>query len=175
MRRLTALAPLAALAAIAAAAIFVLTRGDGRQAPFEPPAQTRLAPAYELAALAGGAPVTPARFAGRPYVINLFASWCAPCRVEWPLLMRLRAEGAPVLGVAYKDTPAAAARLIGDLGDPFAAVGLDPEGRFGLDLGVTAVPETYVIGADGRVLAAHRGPLDEAALRDVIWPALRNN
>lgn len=173
MKRLAALAPLLALIVIAAASIYVLTRGQERAAPFEPPANARAAPAYELSRLGGGEAVTPEAFAGRPYVINLFASWCAPCRVEWPLLMRLKDEGAVVLGVAYKDAPPAAQQLIAQLGDPFSSVALDPEGRFGLDLGVTAVPETYVVSADGHIIAAHRGPLDARALEQVILPALR--
>jgi cytochrome c biogenesis protein CcmG, thiol:disulfide interchange protein DsbE len=63
---------------------------------------------------------------------------------------------------------------LNELGNPFAAVGLDPHGRFGLELGLTGVPETFVIGPDGTVRAVHRGPLTEAVLRDVIDPALRS-
>lgn len=165
-------APLIALAAFFGVAIYVMT-GEQRAVHFEARIG-RAAPAYDLAALDGGARVTPAAFQGRAYVINLFASWCAPCRVEHPMLMTLKAEGAPILGVAYKDRPEAAQRLLADLGDPFEAHALDPEGRFGLDLGVTGVPETFVIGADGRIRAVHRGPLTEEALRGTILPALRN-
>lgn len=173
MKRWIALLPLIALAAIAAASLYLLSRGDARAPHFEARIG-RPAPAYELAALSGEGVVTPADFEGRAYVINLFASWCAPCRVEHPLLMRLKEEGAIILGVAYKDRPAAAQRLLADLGNPFASTALDPEGRFGLDLGVTAVPETFVIGPDGRIRAVYRGPLTEDALARVIRPALRD-
>ncbi|MGE3141878.1 MAG: DsbE family thiol:disulfide interchange protein [Hyphomonadaceae bacterium] len=173
MRRWWTIAPLLLLALIAAAAFFVLSRGHERAAHFEPRIG-RPAPAYALAALTeNGAPVTPAAFAGKAYVINLFASWCAPCRAEQPILMALKAEGAPILGVAYKDAPAAARRMLLDLGDPYALTALDPEGDFGLDLGVAGVPETFVIGADGRIRAVIRGPLTEAAVRREILPALR--
>lgn len=173
MSRLARFLPLILLALIALASAALLLRGGERAAHFEA-RLGRSVPAFELAALGADGAVTPEAFAGKPYVINLFASWCAPCRVEHPMLMRLAAEGgAPILGVAYKDQPGAAQRMLTELGDPFAVKALDPEGRFGLDLGIAGVPETFVIGADGRIAAVHRGPLDEAALRDVILPALR--
>ncbi len=173
MKRLFAILPLIVLAAIAGVAVYLLTRDGGRAEHFEP-RLGRAAPNYELARLDGDGAVTPADLAGRTYVINLFASWCAPCRVEHPVLMRLRGEGATILGVAYKDQPAASERLLADLGNPFAIVALDPEGRFGLDLGVTAVPETFVIGPDGRIRAAHRGALTDDIVERVIRPALQD-
>jgi cytochrome c biogenesis protein CcmG/thiol:disulfide interchange protein DsbE len=78
-----------------------------------------------------------------------------------------------IVGIAYKDEPEDAARFLNELGNPFSAVALDPQGRFGLELGLAGVPETFVIGADGTVRAVHRGPLTEAVVRDVIEPALR--
>ncbi|MET0183225.1 MAG: DsbE family thiol:disulfide interchange protein [Caulobacterales bacterium] len=171
MKRVAVFAPLIALVLFFGVAIYVMT-GEERAAHFE--AQTgRAAPVYSLNGFNGN-PVTPASFEGRAYIINLFASWCAPCRVEHPVLMLAKAEGAPILGVAYKDTPEAAAQFLSQLGDPFEMRALDPEGRFGLDIGVTGVPETYVVGADGRIRAVHRGPLTEDALRNDILPALRD-
>ncbi len=171
MKRLGAFVPLMALVLIASAAIVLLLRGGERADHFEP-RLGRAAPSYALAALEGQSPLTPARFAGRPYLINLYASWCAPCRMEHPLLMRLAADGAPILGVAYKDRPEDARGFLAELGDPFVASGLDPDGAFGLELGVAGVPETFVIGADGRIAAVHRGPLTEAVVRSTILPAL---
>ncbi|MDX2238012.1 MAG: DsbE family thiol:disulfide interchange protein [Hyphomonadaceae bacterium] len=172
MRRLWSFAPLIALALIVAFGATVLLSGRERRTISDGLVGQPL-PAYALPALAGDQPITPALFAGRPYVINVFASWCAPCRVEHPLLQQLAAAGAPILGVAYKDEPEATQRFLRDLGDPFAAVAQDSDGRYGLEIGVAGVPETFVIGADGAILALHRGPLDEAALRDTILPALR--
>jgi cytochrome c biogenesis protein CcmG/thiol:disulfide interchange protein DsbE len=87
--------------------------------------------------------------------------------------MQLKARGTPILGVAYKDAPARAKALLNELGDPFAQVGLDPNGRFGLEIGVAGVPETFVIGGDGRVRALVRGPLTDEVVRTRILPALR--
>jgi cytochrome c biogenesis protein CcmG/thiol:disulfide interchange protein DsbE len=172
MKRLAAFTPLIVLVLIMAAAAALLLRGGEREAHFEPRIG-RAAPAYELARLEGEGVIKPDAFGGRPYVINFFASWCAPCRAEHPMLMALKQQGAPILGVAYKDEPAAAKQLLSELGDPFAVHAQDREGRFALDLGVAGVPETFVIGRDGRIVAAYRGPLTEDVVRDTILPALR--
>lgn len=110
--------------------------------------------------------------AGRAYVINMFASWCTPCRAEHPQLMALRERGVEIVGVAYKDRPEASARFLQELGDPFRVVALDPDGRFGLELGIAGVPETFVIGPDGSIRAAYRGPLTEDVVESTILPAL---
>ena len=96
---------------------------------------------------------------GQPVLINLFASWCAPCRLEHPRLMALKAQGVTVVGIAYKDDPAKTRAFLTELGDPFAVVLMDPEGRAGLDLGVSGVPETFAIDAQGRIVAKVAGPL----------------
>ncbi len=100
---------------------------------------------------------------GRPMIVNVFASWCAPCRIEHPRLMALEAQGISVLGIAYKDEPEATAAFLEELGDPFRMVLVDREGRAGLDLGVSGVPETFAVDAYGRVVAKHSGPLLEDA------------
>jgi cytochrome c biogenesis protein CcmG/thiol:disulfide interchange protein DsbE len=164
--------PLAALALLVLVGVVLLTR-EGERQTFTAGLIGRAAPAYDLANLdAAGAPVTPAARAGRPYVINLFASWCAPCRAEHPLLMTLHESGVEIVGVAYKDRPENAARFLAQLGDPYAEVGLDPDGRFGLEVGTAGVPETFVIGADGSVRAVHRGPLTLDVIEREILPAL---
>lgn len=171
MKNWAAFAPLIVLGLLVAVSAFLLLRGGDRET-FTAGMIGRPAPAYALEALGGGEPVTGQTRAGRAYVINLFASWCTPCRAEHPQLMAMQARGVEIVGVAYKDRPENAARFLNELGNPFSAVGLDPEGRFGLDLGLTGVPETFVIGPDGAVRAVHRGPLTEADVRDVIEPAL---
>jgi len=135
------------------------------------------APPVSLAALDGlrrdGTPVpgfaTAELASGRAALVNVFASWCAPCRVEHPLLMALagsepvRSGRVAILGLNYKDEPENARRFLGALGNPYAAVGVDRAGRAAIDWGVYGVPETFVIGPDGLILDKHVGPLDEAA------------
>jgi cytochrome c biogenesis protein CcmG/thiol:disulfide interchange protein DsbE len=116
-------------------------------------------PDLRLPPLAGGAP-TPvkAQLAG-PTFVNVFASWCVPCAVEAPALAAMKAQGARIIGVAYKDEPAASQGFLSRYGDPFAAVLVDRDGRAGIELGVSGVPETFLVGADGVILAKHSGPL----------------
>jgi cytochrome c biogenesis protein CcmG/thiol:disulfide interchange protein DsbE len=96
---------------------------------------------------------------GRPMIVNLFASWCAPCRIEHPQLLALKAQGIAVVGVAYKDEPEATQAFLDELGDPFTMVLVDREGRAGLDLGVSGVPESFAVDAMGRIVAKSSGPL----------------
>lgn len=170
--RLIAFVPLVALLALVGVSVFLLTR-EGERERFTEGMVGQPAPAYALARLDGGEPLTGDARRGRAYVVNLFASWCTPCRAEHPQLMALRQRGVDIVGVAYKDRPEASAAFLAELGDPFTDVGLDPAGRFGLEIGVTGVPETFVIGPDGAIRAAHRGPLTQEAVDDVILPALR--
>jgi cytochrome c biogenesis protein CcmG/thiol:disulfide interchange protein DsbE len=94
-----------------------------------------------------------------PTLVNVFASWCTPCEVEHPELMRLRQSGVRVVGLAYKDDPAKTAAFLARLGDPFATVLVDRDGRAGIELGISGVPETFLVGSDGVIRAKHAGPL----------------
>ncbi|RZJ02717.1 MAG: DsbE family thiol:disulfide interchange protein [Brevundimonas sp.] len=100
---------------------------------------------------------------GKPMLVNLFASWCTPCRAEHPQLMALKARGVAVVGVAWKDDPADTRRFLDELGDPYSIVLVDREGRAGLDLGITGAPETFAVNAMGQVVAKSSGPLMDAA------------
>jgi cytochrome c biogenesis protein CcmG/thiol:disulfide interchange protein DsbE len=170
--RLIAFVPLAALVALVVISIVLLTR-EGERNRFTEGMVGQQLPAYSLSRLEGDEPLTSEERQGRAYVINLFASWCTPCRAEHAQLMTLQRQGVDVVGIAYKDRPEASAAFLAELGNPFADVGSDPEGRYGLEIGVTGVPETFVVGPDGTIRAAYRGPLTDEALRDVILPALR--
>ncbi len=88
---------------------------------------------------------------GKVTVLNVWASWCAPCQVEHPMLVRLSRDGVNLVGIDYKDQPENGRRFLGRHGNPFKAVGADETGRVGIDLGVYGVPETFVIGPDGRI------------------------
>ena len=111
---------------------------------------------------------------GEVVLVNVFASWCAACRVEHPLLMEIARRGVvPVYGLAYKDAPADSHRWLARFGDPYARTGVDRDGRVGIDFGVYGVPETFVVGGDGRILEKHIGPISAADLEDKILPVIR--
>src|SRR5690606_30138304 len=92
-------------------------------------------------------------------LVNVFASWCAPCRAEHPQLMALKARGVAVVGVAWKDDPVATRAFLDELGDPYSMVLVDRDGKAGLDLGITGAPETFAVDATGKVVAKFAGPL----------------
>lgn len=96
---------------------------------------------------------------GKPMLINVFASWCTPCRAEHPKLMALKNRGVAVVGVAWKDDPVNTRAFLDELGDPYSMVLVDQEGRAGLDLGITGAPETFAVDAMGNVVAKFSGPL----------------
>jgi cytochrome c biogenesis protein CcmG/thiol:disulfide interchange protein DsbE len=125
-------------------------------------------PAVILPDLDTGAMVAVRDAPSGPRLINFFASWCAPCRVEQPQLMALKARGVTVVGVAYKDEPARTQAFLAELGDPFAAKLVDRSGRAGIEFGVTGVPETFLVGADGVILAKHSGPLTDADVQAML-------
>ena len=106
---------------------------------------------------------------GKPMLVNVFASWCAPCRVEHPKLMALKARGVAVVGVAWKDEPAATRAFLDELGDPYAMVLVDQEGRAGTDLGISGAPETFAVDAMGRITGKVSGPLlDDAEIDRLV-------
>lgn len=124
----------------------------------------RPAPSFDLPSLDDrGARVTSAEFAGRPYVVNVWGTWCPECRAEHGSLLALaRLSGVPIVGIDWKDTRADARRWLAELGNPYARVGADDDGRVAIDFGVYGAPETFLIGADGRVLYKQIGALSVA-------------
>ncbi len=133
------------------------------------------APTFSLPGLTEGEPgLSNADLTGKVRLLNVFASWCAPCRVEHPLLMRLaREEGVTIHAINYKDKPEAAKAFLDQMGNPFTAIGADKDGRVAIDFGVYGVPETYVIDKDGRVRYRHVGPLMPFDLEEKILPMIR--
>jgi cytochrome c biogenesis protein CcmG/thiol:disulfide interchange protein DsbE len=106
---------------------------------------------------------------GEVSVVNVWASWCAPCRQEHPLLMELaQRSDIRLVGINQKDDPENAARFLGTLGQPFAAVGADGSGRVSLDWGVYGVPETFIVDGAGFIRFKWIGPLSESAIGDVL-------
>ncbi len=155
------------------AALFVW--GMGRDNPDQLPSALagKVAPAVEVVALGEGPALTDADLRdGRMKLVNFWASWCAPCRAEHPSLVKLAAEGVPIYGVNYKDTPENAAKFLAELGNPFEKMGADATGRMGLMWGLYGVPETYLIDGEGRILLRHAGPITERVVEGTIRPAL---
>lgn len=107
-------------------------------------------------------------------LVNVFASWCGPCRVEHPLLMDIAAQDIlPVWGLNYKDQPKDAARWLQQLGDPYTQIGSDLSGRVGIDWGVYGVPETFVIDRQGRIVYKHIGVLTQLDWDKKILPLIK--
>jgi cytochrome c biogenesis protein CcmG/thiol:disulfide interchange protein DsbE len=105
---------------------------------------------------------------GKVQLVNVFASWCGPCRVEHPVLMKLAADGYAIQGLNYKDAPDDARAFLAELGDPYDRIGTDRSGRTGIDWGVYGVPETFVIDAEGKVRHKHVGPLQARDLEKLL-------
>jgi cytochrome c biogenesis protein CcmG/thiol:disulfide interchange protein DsbE len=102
---------------------------------------------------------------GKVTVVNVWASWCAPCRIEHPLLTELaKRPDIALAGINYKDEPENAVRFLTTLGQPFAAVGMDRDGRAAVNWGVYGVPETFVVDGEGRIRYKHIGPLTPEAI-----------
>lgn len=110
---------------------------------------------------------------GQVTIVNVFASWCVPCRQEHPTLRVLgRDPRVRLVGLNYKDRPENARQFLEALGDPYAAIGADENGRVGIDWGVYGVPETFVVDATGTITYKFVGPLSEESLRDVLSPEI---
>ncbi len=177
--RLILAAPVAIFLGLAALFLFRLNvGGDPSAIPSvlvgRPVPETALPPLEGL--LRNGAPVpglTPADLRGRPLLVNVFASWCGPCRIEHPLLMRLAEDpDLAIVGINNKDQPENARRFLGALGNPYEAVGVDANGRASIEWGVYGVPETFVVGPDGTILYKHIGPISEASLAGPFGAAI---
>ena len=144
---------------------------DPREVPS--PLIGKPAPAFELPLLDREATLTPAALAGRPVLVNFFASWCAGCRVEHPLLLELaRKDGVEIVGIDYKDDPAAGRQWLQRHGNPYRVVAVDRQGAAGLDWGVYGIPETFVVAADGTILFKQIGPMTPQAWERDIRPLL---
>jgi cytochrome c biogenesis protein CcmG/thiol:disulfide interchange protein DsbE len=113
--------------------------------------------------------------AGGVSLVNVFASWCGPCRVEHPMLMQIAAQNiVPIWGLNYKDQPDDAVRWLKDLGDPYKRIGSDLSGRVGIDWGVYGVPETFVIDRSGRIVYKHIGVLTKRDWDEKIHPLVES-
>lgn len=172
MKRLLFLVPLVAFAVLAGYFAIGLTK-DPHKIPSA--LLDRPMPPFDLPPLANRKEgLSTDQIKGKVTLVNVFASWCVPCRIEHPLLMRLAAEGrVPVYGINYKDKPEDATKWLAELGDPYGRIGADLDGRAGIDWGVYGVPETFVIDREGRIRYKQVGQLSPEVLRDTILPLVR--
>jgi cytochrome c biogenesis protein CcmG/thiol:disulfide interchange protein DsbE len=133
------------------------------------------APAFSLPRLdQPGEKLSPEALRGKVWVLNVWASWCAPCREEIPVLMRLAGtKTVPIYGLNYKDRRDDALGLLKQLGDPYVTSAVDVDGRVGIDYGVYGVPETYVIDQAGVIRLKHIGPVTTETLEKKIAPLLK--
>jgi cytochrome c biogenesis protein CcmG/thiol:disulfide interchange protein DsbE len=172
--------PLAIFAVMAALFGFALRSGDPSKLPSA--LIGKPAPAVSLPALdglnEGGRPVagfdTSDLARGEVTVVNFWASWCAPCVQEHPLLVALKEQtGVKLYGVNYKDQAATARRFLGRYGNPFTAVGVDGNGRAAIEWGVTGMPETFIVNGKGEIVYKHIGPISPQTLESKIIPMVR--
>ena len=173
-RRLAIWAPIAAFAALAV--IFIIRLEQGGDPSLIPSALIgRPAPATVLPPLEGldRPGIDAADFAGKVTLVNVWASWCVPCREEHPILEKLATDKRiNLVGINYKDKPANALGFLGQMGNPYAAVGVDEKGRSSIDWGVYGVPETFLVGRDGKIRFKFVGPLSDESLEKVLMPEI---
>lgn len=170
MNRLAAMAPLAALIVL----IALFAGWSLHRTPQVTPMALvgKPVPDLVLPRLADGARVAlKESVRGAPILVNFYASWCAPCIEEAPALMALKAEGVRIVGVAYKDAPAAAGGFLTRFGDPYEQTLVDRDGRGGVEFGVTGVPETYAVDARGVIRAKRAAPITAATAEALLETA----
>ena len=173
-RRIFVLLPL--LLFLGLAAVFFTQLMSGREISAVPtaligqPAPETKLPPLEGTDLPG---LDSAAFAGKVTLVNVWASWCAPCREEHPLLLALSQDPRfTIAGLNYKDKPENARRFLGELGNPYKAIGVDDAGRTAINWGVYGVPETFLVGKDGKIVYKHVGPLSPDAITGELLPQI---
>ncbi|MDQ0422173.1 cytochrome c biogenesis protein CcmG/thiol:disulfide interchange protein DsbE [Peteryoungia aggregata LMG 23059] len=133
------------------------------------------APMLDLIALDGSErpALTTTAISGKLTLVNVFASWCVPCRQEHPMLLELSKDPrVNIVGINYKDRNENALRFLGELGNPYAAIGVDPNGKAAIDWGVYGIPESYLVGPDGTILYKKVGPFDAESFQTQLMPAI---
>jgi cytochrome c biogenesis protein CcmG/thiol:disulfide interchange protein DsbE len=173
-KRLVLFLPLAAFLGLALLFLSQLGVGDPSKLPSV--LINKPVPDFALPQLEGipGDGLSDEMLANGVHIVNVWASWCVPCRQEHPFLMELgEDERFTLAGLNYKDEAENARRFLGTLGDPFAAIGVDAKGRTAIDWGVYGVPETFIV-KDGTIVHKFVGPLSAAAMTENFGPALEN-
>ncbi len=169
MKRLLFILPIIAFVGLAGFLGYGLT-----QDPKELPSQLidRPLPEFVLAGI-DGPDLASASFRGEPRLLNVWASWCAACPQEHPVLERIAQEGFPVYGIAWKDKPDDSRAFLARFGNPYSGLGMDQSGRTAIDLGVTGAPETFVVDKKGRVRFKIVGPISPEQWEGEIKPLMQ--
>jgi cytochrome c biogenesis protein CcmG/thiol:disulfide interchange protein DsbE len=177
-RKILVLLPLIAFFALAALFLYRLGSGDPSRLPSaligRPAPKTDLPPLAGLERNGKAVPgLSNADFAGAVTLVNVWASWCVPCHDEVPFLEQLsKDKRIRLVGINYKDAPENARRFLNRYGNPFAAAGVDENGRTSIDWGVYGVPETYVVGRDGSIVYKLVGPITAENLAGALEPEI---
>ena len=166
MSRWFALAPIAVLLALTVLFVGYALRHDPHVRPAALVGHS--APQTPLRPLGGGPGLIPTAAIKGPVLVNFFGSWCAPCAEEAPALMALKAQGVPIVGVAYKDQDPNTQAYLRTYGDPYGAILTDPSGRTGVDWGISGVPETFAIDAKGQIIAKISEPLTPRTAQTLV-------
>ncbi len=164
--------PLVLLAALIAVFAVSLDRDPGlvRSVLIDKPVPPTTLPPLEGSGTPG---LDSSMFEGEVTVVNVFASWCVPCRDEHPLLLEIKERtGVKLAGINQKDAPENALAFLRELGNPYDAIGVDANGRASIDWGVYGVPETFVVNAAGIITYKHIGPITPQSLTDEVLPAI---
>lgn len=170
--RLLVLVPIVVFAALAVALYWGLWNTDDR---LPSPLIGKPVPKFDLPPIEGREDgLSSTDLHGEVSIVNVWASWCVPCRVEMPLLVELAEDDSMLIyGINYKDAPEEALAFLDELGDPYTQIGADRSGRVAIDWGVYGLPETFVIDTDGRIVYKHVGPFDRRSLEEDILPFVR--
>ncbi len=170
--------PLIAFIGVAVLFWFRLGSGDPSRIPSaligRPAPQTSLPPLDGLQTNGTQVPgLAPAVFSGKVSLVNVWASWCVPCHDEAPLLVDLAKDARfQIVGINYKDTPDNARRFLGRYGNPFGVVGADANGRASIEWGVYGVPETFIVGREGKIVYKLVGPITPDNVKTVLMPEI---
>jgi cytochrome c biogenesis protein CcmG, thiol:disulfide interchange protein DsbE len=153
----------------------LLYSGLGKDTRYVPsPLVGKAAPGFDLPELRDPAQrVNSSALKGKPYLLNVWGSWCVACAQEHPVLMRLAATGRlPIVGLNWKDERDAALAVLRRGGDPYAAIATDYEGSVAIDFGVYGAPESFLVDGNGTILYKHIGPLDWSSVEKELFSRL---
>ncbi len=114
------------------------------------------------------------KYKNKKFILNFFASWCLPCKIEAPLLSELSSQ-IPLIGIAYKDKEKDIAKFLNDYGNPYSDIGIDQSGSIAIEWGVYGVPETFLIHENGKILYKHTGPISHKEYKHNILPLIKND